>query len=195
MKLIIFIDNKILKYIPKIYAFYIPLSFALFIFCSITGIGHVFFGYIMDLVKICIILLFSYYVLKKYDLEDTYNNPSKYFLFFTGFCFLEFVVTICLHGKIDYGSTLLTYIYLFFFVAEFVSENIAIQKLDSAFDDNENKTWTLLNSTIAVFFIIEIVVHGFGLLIIIGLLCFFRELIRIHCILDFERPVKMGAES
>ena len=51
MKLINFIDNKILKYIPKIYAFYIPLSFALFIFGSITGIGHVFFGYIMDLVK------------------------------------------------------------------------------------------------------------------------------------------------
>ena len=195
MKLINFIDNKILKYISKIYAFYIPLSFALFIFCSITGKGHVFFGYIMDLVKILVILLFSYYVLKNYNVEDADNNPSKYFLFFSGFCFLEFVITICLHGKLYFGSQLISYIYLFLFIAEYLSENIAIYKLDATFDYNENKSWILFNCIIIFFIIVIMIVKVLALIYIIGFLCIFREFLRIRCILKFERPVKMEAKS
>ncbi|SHI23428.1 hypothetical protein SAMN02745229_02287 [Butyrivibrio fibrisolvens DSM 3071] len=64
------------KYIPKIYAIYIPISIAIFAYLILAEIGHPFWIYILDLLKICIILMFSNYVLQNYKSEYHNTNPS-----------------------------------------------------------------------------------------------------------------------
>jgi hypothetical protein len=182
------------KYIPKIYAFYIPISIAIFAFIILAEIGHSFWIYILDLLKICIILMFSNYVLQNYKSEYHNTNPSMYFNIFAGLCFIEFIYKVWLYWIIDnehyrYYSDLdlLFVIHAVILLIEFLSETIAINKLDSAFDDNVKKTWDVINGLIVFFFVVAVIFGGKALLIDIGIFCIIREVIRIHYILEFEK--------
>ena len=134
--------------------------------------------------------MFSYYVQQNYKSDDHNTNPSKYFNLFAGFCFIEVAYKIWFFGKIDdyhYDKDLLLIIYAVILIIEFLSETIAINKLDSAFDDNVKKTWDVINGLIVFFFVVAVIFGGTALLIDIGIFCIIREVIRIHYILEFEK--------
>lgn len=161
--------------IPIVYIVYIPLSFYLFVYLSAIGSAKVLPLYIMDLIKILVIMLFSHYILKTYVPVKTKSNPSRYFIIFAGFCLLESVYTICRHGKFYYGSSSFIVEYIVFIVLEIVTESIGVYKIHNVSDEDIKNIWLTINIvSIGSFMIIMICC-------VIGIYCL--ESITVECAL------------
>ncbi len=140
--------------IPIVYIVYIPLSFYLFVYLSAIGSANVLPLYIIDLVKILVIMLFSHYILKTCTHVNPKSNPSKYFIMFAGFCLLEFVYTICRHGKFYYGISSFIAEYVGFLVLEIITESIGVYKIHDDYNEDIKNIWLTTNVVTAGNFII-----------------------------------------
>ncbi|WP_026652379.1 hypothetical protein [Butyrivibrio proteoclasticus] len=123
------VSDLLSKCISLMYAICFPLSFCLFLYLSVAYKGNMLFGYVIDIVKIIVILLFANNVLFMYEADEDAKKSSKYFVILAGIILLEFVYTVCMHGKYNYGGKNIIVIYMFFFAAEFIVETIAFVKL------------------------------------------------------------------
>ncbi|SHI22434.1 hypothetical protein SAMN02745229_02185 [Butyrivibrio fibrisolvens DSM 3071] len=140
--------------IPIVYIVYIPLSFYLFVYLSAIGSANVLPLYIIDLVKILVIMLFSHYILKTCTHVNPKSNPSKYFIMFAGFCLLEFVYTICRHGKFYYGISSFIAEYVGFLVLEIIIESIGVYKIHDDYNEDIKNIWLTTNVVTAGNFIV-----------------------------------------
>ncbi len=194
--------NKIIdflsKCIPFIYAIYIPLSFYLYVYGSLTGDICGMYGYFIDISRILVILLFSSYVVRTYDLEK--KNPSKHFVIFAGICILEIVFAVCIHGKYHSCGMLLTIVYFIFFAAEIMAESIAISQLQENDELEGKKTWSAMNITIIIIAFCWIMFGNYKSSIIYFFMCVImllipRELIRVCLVLEYAYGKKKGESS
>lgn len=179
------VSDILSKCISLMYAIYIPLSFGFFIYLSVAYKGNMLYGYIIDIVKIIVILLFANNVLFMYKTDEDTKNPSKLFVILAGVCLLEFVYTVCMHGKYNYGGNAIPIIYFFFFVVEFIVETVAFDKLFSKAGGEFRVRWALIT-----FLIINLglMLRGwsllnksyFSIIVLIVLSIFLRDIIKFH---------------
>ena len=180
------VSDILSKCISLMYAIYIPLSFGFFIYLSVAYKGNMLYGYIIDIVKIIVILLFANNVLFMYKADEDTKNPSKLFVILAGVCLLEFVCTVCMHGKYNYGGNAIPIKYFIFFVVEFIVETVAFDKLFKNAGGEFRVRWALVT-----FLIINLglmlsgsrlmTYKSFSLVIVmIVLSIFLRDIIKFH---------------
>ena len=192
------IIDILLKCIPLVYAFYIPLSLYLYVYGSLTGKIDGIYGYYIDFVKILVILLFSSFVVRTCVSEK--KNPSKHFVIFAGICILEIVFSVCIHGKYHNSGMLLTIVYFIFFAAEIMAESIAISQLQENDELEGKKTWSAMNITIIIIAFCWIMFGNYKSSIIYFFMCVImllipRELIRVCLVLEYAYGKKKGESS
>jgi hypothetical protein len=192
------IIDILLKCIPLVYAFYIPLGFYVYVYGSLTGKIDGMYGYFIDIAKILVILLFSSFVVRTCVSEK--KNPSKHFVIFAGICILEIVFSVCIHGKYHNSGIVLTTVYLIFFTVEIIAENIAICQLYDTNDLDWKGSWTLLNASLIIILVSRIifgdaVINLFILFLIGGVMLICREISRVCLVLEYAYGKKKGESS
>ena len=166
------ISNVVSKCISLIYAIYIPISFVLYTYLSITDKGSVLYGYIIDIVRIIVILLFAYNVLYVFRADEKRIKSSKFFIVYAGICLLEFVFTVCMHGKYNYGGNFLLVAYSLFFLVEFLTESLALYVMINKTGGELKDCLFFCNLMVALFLFLKILeinidINGLGIYIAI----------------------------
>lgn len=157
--------DKMVKFIiPRIYETYIPLSFYYYLFICITGVGNALYGYLIDIVRIIVILLYAHFIRISYNPDERSDgksvNPSKGFIIFAGLCLLEFAFTVSLHGKMNPGYAIIPIVYLALFSLEVFSEAIAFKHLLKGDDRYCIVGWNMMNFCIIGTIIIDFLDAG-----------------------------------
>ncbi len=192
------IIDSFLKCIPVIYAFYIPLSFYLYIYGSLTGKIDGMYGYFLDCFKILVILLFSSFVVRTCVSEK--ENPSKHLVIYAGICILEIVFSVCIHGKYHNSGMFLYTAYAMFFAAGIIAENNAICQLYSENEFGWKGSLTLLNVSLITLVFLKVifgnvVISSATLCVFGGIMLIYREFARVCLILGYAYGKKEGESS
>ena len=120
------ISNVLSKCISLIYTIFIPGSLGLHVLMSLTDKGNTLYGYILDIVRIIVSLLFAFNLMYIYRSDEKRIKSSTFIVIYAGICLLELVFTVCLHGKYNSGGYSLLISYSLFFLFEILAESLAL---------------------------------------------------------------------
>lgn len=140
------ISNVLSKCISLIYAIFIPGSLSLHILMSLTDKGNTLYGYILDIVRIIVSLLFAFDLIYIYRSDEKRIKSSTFIVIYAGICLLEFVFTVCMHGKYNYGGYYLLIAYSLFYLFEILAESLALSVIIYETDDNIKQIWFFSNA-------------------------------------------------
>jgi hypothetical protein len=152
--------EKYLKYVPLIYALYLPINFLLHMYEAFNGCIMPVFMYALDFVRVLVIIAFSYYLANAYTTKGKWH-PSGDIMIFAGVSFLEWIVNIVMSGVYVESYRDHTGFLIFFGMTTLVGyffELKAFYKIASTFDGAPDAGWVIYN--VIVLFIVVIVIAG-----------------------------------
>ncbi len=139
--------EKYLKYVPLIYALYLPLNFVVHIFGVYSGCIIPVFMYALDFLRVLAIAAFAYYLAKIYTLMEK-RHPSENMMIFAGVAFLEWIVNIVMTNVYIETYYEHKYFFMFFEITTLVGyffETKAFYKIATLFDDATPIGWLIYN--------------------------------------------------
>lgn len=152
--------EKSLKYVPLIYALYLPINFLLHMYEAFNGCIMPVFMYALDFLRVLVIVAFSYYLAKEYRTKEK-RHPSESIMIFAGVSFLEWIVNIVMSDVYVETYRDHKYFLIFFGITALVGyffELKAFYKIATTFEGVPDVGWVIYN--VIVLFIVVIVIAG-----------------------------------
>ena len=140
--------EKYSKYVPMIYAIYMPINFFIHIIGVYSGCIRPFFTNVLDLIRVLVIAAFAFYLVEGYGYSTYWEkSPSMRMITFAGIAFLEWVYNVATSNMYleYYDHTVFFVAFWVLFLAGYLYETIAIEKIAKLYDGGSVTGWLTVN--------------------------------------------------
>ena len=140
--------EKYSKYVPMVYALYLPINFFIHIIGVYSGYILPFLTIVLDLIRVVVIAAFAYVLAEEgISTEQEKKAPSQKIMMFAGIAFLEWVFNVVTSNMYleSYDHTYFYVVFWGLFFAGYFYETVAFWKIIKLYDGINDSKWKASN--------------------------------------------------